>query len=309
MAIDNCTSTTGPHFSSTSDDNAACPPGLQSSDPSCPTVNSGNHEQSKLQDATGTGNGISGGALAGFPADNAFIAFDNMWQSLQTGTDAIIASSYIGYDFGAIKTNEGDRDRYSVATAVRKHIMAFSIKQSSNPLSRVTSARLERSDDGMKWYGVHVVKLPDDDCLNTILSRNSVPSRFWRLRPLEFTGGVTNRWGVTAFQMYHNYDPTSDYNIQDKIFLENRIELPSQTIFATMNFRQVVAALGRPLLVGDIIQLPSETQYSAELEPIEKWMEVTDTAWSTEGFTPGWQPTLIRAVLQPAYASEESSRN
>lgn len=294
----------------------------------------GVHEQSKLQDATGKGDGISGGALTGFPPKNAFDIFNTQWQSLQTGSANIIASSFIGYDFGEIKTNSGNRNRYSVHTACRRHITAFTIKQSSNPNARVTKARLERSEDGMKWYGVQVVNLPDDDCLNTILSRGSVESRYWRLRPIEFTGGVTNRWGVTALQMHHNYDPTYHDNIQDKIFLENRnrdydgepitlkgtydlfdtqteltrfgIELPSQTINATFNFQSTVAALGRPIIIGDIIQLPSETQYSAELTPIEKWLEVTDVSWASEGFTPGWQSTLVRAVLQPAYVSEET---
>jgi hypothetical protein len=294
----------------------------------------GVHEQAKLVDATGKGKGISGGALAGFPPANAFTIYDNQWKSVQSGETNIIASSFIGYDFGEIKTSDGKRNRYSVETACRKHIMAFSIKQSSNPNQRVTKARLERSEDGMKWYGVHVVNLPDDDCFNTILSRHSVQSRMWRLRPLEFTGSVTDRWAVTAFQMYHDYDPTHEDNIQDKVFLENRnrdydtdalqikgsydlvdvqseltrfgIELPSQTIYATVNFKAVVAVLGRPLIVGDIIRMPSETQYNLDLEPVEKWMEITDTSWSTEGYTPGWVPTLMRIVLQPAYASEET---
>jgi hypothetical protein len=143
-----------------------------------------------------------------------------------------------------------------------------------------------------------------------------------------------DRWSVVAFQMFHDYAATRDDNIQDKIFLENRdrdyndepitvkgsydlldvqseltrfgIELPSQTIYCTVNFSGCVALLGRPLVIGDIIQMPSETQFSAELEPIEKWMEVTDTSWSTEGYTPGWRPTLLRCVLQPAYVSQET---
>lgn len=294
----------------------------------------GVHEQSKLVDVTGKGRAISGGALAGFPPINAFTVYIDDWKSLQAGSTTIIASSYIGYDFGDLKTNDGLQRRYSVDTACRKHISAFAIKQSSNPNQRVTKARLERSDDCAKWYGVQIVTLPDDDCLNTILSQGSVPSRYWRLRPIEFTGNVTDRWSVVALQMFHNYEPTYDENVQDMIFLENRnrdydtdvitikgtydlvdvqseltafgIELPSQTIYATFSFQGMVTSLGRPLVVGDIVEMPSETQYTHALAPIKKYMEVTDTAWSTEGYTPGWKPTLMRVVLQPAYASEET---
>jgi hypothetical protein len=297
----------------------------------------GVHEQGKLVDVTGKGQAISGGDLIGFPAANAFDMFISEWRSLQTGFEAIRASTFIGYDFGDIKVNDESRRMYGSTNgeaSIRKHITAFAIKQSSDPDSRVTQARLERSENGMKWYGVQVVNLPDDDCLNTILSRSSVQSRYWRLRPLAFNGGDMDRWSVVAFQMFHDYDPTHISNIQDKILLENRdrdynsepivvkgsydlldvqseltrfgIELPSQQIYMQVNFTACVAALGRPLVIGDIIQLPSETQYDAELNPIEKWMEVTDTSWSTEGYTPGWRPTLMRIILQPAFVSQET---
>ncbi len=294
----------------------------------------GVHEQGLLVDVTGKGAAISGGALVGFPASNAFDIFITEWRSLQQGFDAIRASAFIGYDFGVIKTNDDSRGLYGIVANARKHIAAFAIKQTSFPEQRVTQARLERSENGSKWYGVQVVDLPDDDCLNTILSKSSVQSRYWRLRPLAFNGGDTDRWSVVAFQMFHDHVPTDIDNVQDNIFLENRdrdyntesirlkgaydlldvqseltrfgIELPSQTIYLQVNFSACVAALGRPLIIGDIIQMPSETQFSADMEPIEKWVEVTDTAWSTEGYTPGWRPTLLRCILQPAFASQET---
>jgi hypothetical protein len=370
--IKGCTGTVGPNFSDTVNTNSGCSP-KPSGVGSCPTVNHDNscrpwqlsqsndscyidnlgnealgiagadlniykllgvHEQGKLVDVTGKGKSISGGAQIGFTADNAFDLFITEWRSLQIGTSTILASSFLGYDFGDIKTNDQSRRMYGIDTSVRKHIMAFAIKQSTNPQQRITKARLERSENGTKWYGVQVINLPDNDCLNTVLSKSSVPSRYWRLRPLEFTGSDSDRWAVQAFQLFHDYDPTAVDNIQDKILLENRdrdydtdfitikchydlldvqselsrfgIELPTQTIYASVNFSACVAALSRPLIVGDVIQMPSETQFSANMEPIEKWVEVTDVAWSTEGYTPGWQPTMLRVVLQPAYASQET---
>jgi len=134
--------------------------------------------------------------------------------------------------------------------------------------------------------------------------------------------------------MFHNYVATEINNIQDKVLLENRdrdyaeeditikgyydlqdipteltafgIELPSLIMYLTVSFSACVKSLGRPLVIGDIMEIPSEAQYSAELKKILKWMEVTDVSWSPEGYTPGWRPTLLRVIAQPAYASQET---
>jgi len=294
----------------------------------------GVHEQGKLIDSTGKGTPISNGDAPSFPSSNAYDVYVTEWRSIQRGSGVTI-SSYLGYDFGEIKTNDDSRRAYGVDTSIYKHITAFAIKQSSNSLRRITKARIERSNDGIKWYGVGLVTLPDDDCLNTILLKSSVPSRYWRIRPLDFNGINSNEmWGVQALQLFHNYIATDSYNVQDKILLENRdrdyssdvlpikasydlvdttselskvgIELPSQSIYAQVSFSACVAILGRPLVIGDIVEIPNEAQYSSEMVRVEKWMEITDVAWSTEGYTPGWQPTLMRVILQPAYVSQET---
>jgi len=294
----------------------------------------GVHEQGKLVDCTGRGIAISGGDAPTFPADNAFDKFVSEWRSVQRGV-GVAASSYIGYDFGNIKTYDASRAAYGVDTSVFKHVAIIAIKQSSVAARRVTRARIERSDDGIKWYGVSVVLFPDDDCLNTIQFKHSVPSRYWRIRPLDFNGTTSDDlWGVAAIQMFHNIVATNFNNIQDKIFLENRdrdyaedvipikgyydltdnltelsqfgIEIPSLSMYLSVSFSTCIKHLGRPLVVGDIMEIPSEAQYSADLLKVLKWMEVTDVSWSTEGYTPGWQPTLLRIVAQPAYASQET---
>lgn len=295
----------------------------------------GVHEQGKLVDCTGLGNAISGGDTPGFPAANAFDAYVTKWRSIQKGEDNIKASSFIGYDFGEIKTSDDSRNMYGTTTEIFKHITAINIKQSDNPDERVTRARIERSDDGKKWLGVAIVGLPDDNCLNTIYYKDSVPSRFWRIRPLDFTGGASgNVWSVQAIEMFHNYTATDEDNIQDKVFLENRdrdydkdtvaikgyydlidvttelsrhgIELPSQSFYIQVSFLTCVAILGRPIIIGDILEMPSEAQFSDTLRRLRKYVEVIDVAWSTEGYTPGWTPTMLRIVAQPAYHSQET---
>ena len=293
----------------------------------------GVHEQCRTIDVTGHGQPITNGDQYGFPAKNAFNTFVTSWRSVQQG-DGVISSAFIGYDFGVIKTSDDTRRRYGIDANIRKNISAIAIKQGPNAANRANRARIERSDDGIKWYGVAVVNLPDDDCLNTILFKDSVINRYWRIRPTEFNGGPTDHWIVQAIEMYHNYIATNYNNIQDKIFLENRdreynkevitlkgsydlldtqselsrfgIEVPSQSFYMTINFSACVSLVGRPLVIGDVVELPSEAQYSATMERKLKWLEVTDVAWSTEGYTPGWQPTLLRVILQPAYASQET---
>jgi ring-1,2-phenylacetyl-CoA epoxidase subunit PaaA len=127
-----------------------------------------------------------------------------------------------GYDFGPIKTSDASREMYSVETSIRKNISAIAIKQATESKNRITRARVERSEDGKKWYGAAIINLPDDNCLNTIMFRDTVPNRYWRLRPLAFNGGDTDYWGVQALQLFHNYVSTHVSNIQDKIFMENR---------------------------------------------------------------------------------------
>lgn len=294
----------------------------------------GVHEQGKLVDCTGRGGPISNGNLPNFPAENAFDKFISEWRSIQRGS-GVIVSAYIGYDFGNIKTNDQSRSAYGIDTSIYKLVATIAIKQSSNSNRRITRARIERSNDGIKWYGVSVILLPDDDCLNTIQFKGSVPSRYWRIRPLDFNGEATNDvWSVVAFQMFHNYVATDEYNIQDKVFLENRDRdyndesipikgyydltnnltelefygsgVPSLTIYMVISFSGTVAALGRPLVVGDVMEIPSQAQYSAKLEKILKWMTVTDISWAPEGFTPGWRPTLLSVTVQPAFISQET---
>lgn len=290
----------------------------------------GVHEQGQLQDLTGTGSAISSGDMPGNPAANAFDKFISEWRSLQLGQD-VTTSAYIGYDFGPIKLDNG-RLRYGTETYVKHDVSRIKIKQGCNATSRVTKARIERSSDGEKWYGVAIVNLPDCDGLVTIDFKRSVPSRWWRLRPIAFNGSSTDYWSVQALQLI-DYEATAVDNIQDRIFLENRdteyaetsVRVKGQYIPIDVNlmvnkwgpmltdqysievsFNQAVTRLGRPFIIGDIIQLPSETQYTPAMKPILKYLEVIDVAWSTNSYTPTWTPTMQRLLCKQAMATQET---
>jgi hypothetical protein len=291
----------------------------------------GVHEQTLLTDLTGNGTAISGGNAQGRPASLAFSTTTSEWRSLQGGSDAILASAYIGYDFGEVKISNG-RKRYGIQADVRKHITTIKIKQGTLPASRATKARVERSDNGTQWYGVAIITLPDNDALNTVHFKQSVPSRYWRIRPLEFSGTDCDTWVVQALEL-HDYSSTRLDNIQDKILMENRardyaseamvlkgyydIQAPQTelsmfgatipvTYTIRIHFTSCIATLGRPVVVGDIIELPSETQYTADMRPIKRFLEVTDVTWDATSYTPGWQPLLLQVTAQPAMAAEET---
>ena len=292
----------------------------------------GVHEQTKLVDLTGNGSAISGGTAGGFSPSSAFDIYKTEWRSLQAGSSAILASAYIGYDFGVQKLPNG-RQKYGINAAVRQHITTIKIKQGTTSSMRATKVRVERSENGTDWYGVAVVSLPDDDQLNTVSFKHSVPNRYWRLRPLAFNGTGCDSWSVVALEMY-DYSVTHLSNIQDKILMENRdreyqdsavllkgyydlvnvntdltrfgIEIPTANYQIRVNFSAAVAALGRPVVIGDIIELPSEAQYTPDLRQIKRWLEVTDVTWDASSYTPGWMPTMLLVTAQPALASQET---
>jgi hypothetical protein len=292
----------------------------------------GVHEQGLLQDLTGNGSAISSGDMPSFPAKNAFDKHITEWRSQQTGT-AVLAKAYVGYDFGNFKMDNG-RVRYGIETAVKQDIATIKIKQGCDKKNRATKIRIERSADGEKWFGAALLNVPDCDGLVTLNFNHSAPSRYWRIRPLAFNGGPNDYWSVQALQ-FMDYEVTSNKNIQDRIFLENRdrdydstpvamkcayipIDVVSNsTKFGFWNgdtdrytldvsFTQAVQTLGRPFVIGDIIQLPSETQYTPNLTPVLKYLEIVDVAWAVAGYTANWIPTLQRLIATPAVASQET---
>ena len=292
----------------------------------------GVHEQGLLQDLTGNGTAISNGDMPNFPASNAFDKFITEWRSQQTGLD-VIKKAYIGYDFGNFKMDNG-RVRYGIETAVKHDVASLKIKQGCNGTNRVTKLRVERSEDGIKWFGAALVNVPDCDGLVTVTFNHSAPARYWRVRPIAFNGGPNDYWAVQALQLM-DYEATNIKNIEDRIFLENRDRdydstailvkcsytpldvVSNSTKFGFFNgdvdryvldvsFTQAVQSLGRPFVIGDIIQLPSETQYRPDLTPILKYLEVIDVAWAVSGFTANWIPTLQRLIATPAIASQET---
>lgn len=167
--------------------------------------------------------------------------------------------------------------------------------------------------------------LPQTLGLKSVLLANAV-----RVVPTMFTG--TGSWEVLQFDV-RDSAPTDINNIQDLFFNENRdrdyadapivlrvqfnpadstsdlsrfgINILDQYSF-TVSFNSMVTMLGRPVVVGDIIDVIPEMQYDHNLNPVKKFLEVTDTGWASEGFGPQWQPMLYRFQAQQALPSQET---
>ena len=149
--------------------------------------------------------------------------------------------------------------------------------------------------------------------------------------PTVFVGGTTDSWVVDKLELF-DFQTTRLDNIQDTFWMENRdrdyantsIQLKAAytpfdgmsdlskfgfqiaDIYTfTISFAEMVRALGRPIVVGDIIEVPAELQYDHNLKPVRKFLEVNDVAWSAEGYTTGWKPIMYRVTAQHLIPGQE----
>lgn len=286
-------------------------------------------QQGTLIDAAGFGTAIASDSVADFPPANAFDRFAAYYLSDAAGTDLL--KSYLGYDFGVVKRSTGLQEYSTEGNAeARKHITSLAIRQ--GPVNhRVLRARVERSDDGIRWFGVDIINLPDTSERSLVAIKTSVPSRMWRLTP---TTPCSDRWIVDTLELFE-FIQTDISNVQDNpLFQENRdrsycvnpvkiklfydlidintelarfgIDLPSATMSLTVHFSEAVRQLGRGIVIGDVFEIPSEIQFTANMSIVRKYVEVTDVSWSTSGYTPGWVPLFQRITARPMLARQET---
>jgi hypothetical protein len=151
-----------------------------------------------------------------------------------------------------------------------------------------------------------------------------------RVVPTLYSG--SSNWEVLNFDVVDSA-PTDHNNIQDLFYNENRdrdyaktpLTLKAQYNIAdsitdlskfginildqysfVCSFPVMVGLLGRPLVVGDIIEVVPELQYDQNLKPVRKFLEVTDVGWASVGFSTAWVPTLYRFSAQQAMPSQET---
>ena len=290
----------------------------------------GVHQQGTLIDAAGFGTAIASDFVPDFPPSNAFDRFASHWVSDSSG--AKLKDAWIGYDFGMVKRVNGLQQYSNEANAeARKHITSIAIKQSGTVRNMVNRVRVERSDDGTRWFGVDIINIPQNTERNIIAVKQSVSSRMWRLKPVDVNA---DRWIVETLELFE-FVQTDVVNIQDSpLFQEDRdrsycinpvkmkiyydlidintelarfgIDLPSATLTMTTHFGETVRLLGRGFIIGDVIEIPSELQFTTDMKIVRKYVEITDVSWSTRGYTPGWMPLFQRITTRPMLAAQET---
>jgi hypothetical protein len=184
----------------------------------------------------------------------------------------------------------------------------------------------------MKWVRADVVNLPNVQDSSIVRINKTKPSRYWRIVPTSFSGVSTNSpWEVSELELY-DFESTRLDDIQDTLFMENRdrdyaktaIELKvaytafdtvtnfnkfgfdmGDTFNFTTTFAGMVKAIGRPIVVGDIVEVPSEMQYDHNLKPVRKFLEVVDTGWDASGRTTSWRPIIFKFQATPFMPSQE----
>ena len=133
------------------------------------------------------------------------------------------------------------------------------------------------------------------------------------------------------------YDSVKETNIQDMLFLENRdrkydssiytlrgiynvadvdfdmsqfgLFLQNDQLFMTFHIRDIVDALGRKIMAGDVIELPHlKDDYSldtSDTETLKRYYVVEDVSRAAEGFSKTWWPHLLRVKLKSLVDSQE----
>lgn len=290
----------------------------------------GVHEQTQEINLISTnGRSIASGSLSGTLPMYAFENILLSWESDTMGATVTSGNTYIGWNFGTFKNSYGE-EKYAPPQKLKKNVTRLKIKQGGIATNQATKIKIENSNDGgATWYRVDIITCSFSTDLVTYDIAQSFPANMWRLVPIEFSGTSSDTWIINTIELY-DYVATAVTNIEDLFFLENRnkdyatnpiqlkvqydvgetgtdfsrfgIDIPLQYVF-TISFARMVALLSRPIVVGDIIELPNEMQYNTKLVGVKKWFEVTDTGWSANGYAPNWQPILYRFTAEPLIAN------
>ena len=261
----------------------------------------------------GLGNGTISDILSGPKA-----TMDTMVISATSPTTFLVTST----EYGALGTA-------TVGIPFNSVYISFLISNGVTPFSIGDTFYINLN---LIWERVDIVNLPDTATLETINIKASHPAQYWRISPTMFNGSaLPEPWEIDKLELM-DYKATHIDNVQDIFFMENRdrdyaeisnqlkcqyspfdsigdlgkfgLNILDQYIF-TCSFVKMVEILGRPIVTGDILELPPELQYDQNLRPVKKYLEVTDTGWSAEGFSPQWVPLIYRFQAEQLIPSAE----
>jgi hypothetical protein len=85
--------------------------------------------------------------------------------------------------------------------------------------------------------------------------------------------------------------------------------LNNDTLFITFHYNRMIDTVGRKLMSGDVIELPSLRDYNPLNSDIPralpKWYVIQDASFASEGFSQTWLPHLWRVKATPMVNAQE----
>ena len=256
-------------------------------------------------------------------------SLQNVVAGINASEDRILVTAISTTQFQVVSSKSGFIGLANVGEQFNSTLCRFIIANGSIPFAINDMFMFELK---LNWLRVDIANLPDNDLINTISFKHSVPSRYWRFIPLMFNGLSSNEpWELVRIELM-DYEQTSIDNIQDIFFLENRdrdYAQTSETIRCqytpfdplgdmgkfgfnildqyafTCAFSSMVEKLGRPIIIGDILEVCPEQAYDQNMNLVKKYLEVTDAGWSSEGYSPGWTPLIYRFTAQQLIPGQE----
>lgn len=131
--------------------------------------------------------------------------------------------------------------------------------------------------------------------------------------------GDSGLLGIQDLLLMENRDRKYDKNIYELrgIYNQNDTDfdlsqfglfLANDNIFISFHINDMVERMGRPLMNGDVLELPNLKDPFALLnvsKALKRFYVVQDTSRSSEGFSPTWYPHVWRAKIGPLVDSQE----
>lgn len=252
--------------------------------------------------------------------------------SIESGAtqDLLTVTAISPTSFTVSSINSGVLGTATLGTLFKSPVACFKIMAGTAPFVTGDTFFVQLV---LAWQRVDIVNLPNTGNLETINLKQSAPAPYWRIVPTAFAGsGGSVSWEVVQLQLM-DFQATALDNIQDLLFQENRdrdyasssvqifcqyspadsfgdlgrfgLNIAEQYAF-TVSFAEMVRALDRPIVVGDIIELPAEMQYDHNLRPVKKYLEIVDASWAADGYSPQWRPLIYRFQAQQLIPSVET---
>ena len=81
------------------------------------------------------------------------------------------------------------------------------------------------------------------------------------------------------------------------------------TVFVTFHYNDMVDAIGRKLMAGDVVEFPNLKDYhpldTSGPKALPRYYVIQDASFASEGFSQTWLPHLWRVKMTPLSASQE----